>query len=1182
MKIVKKLTALFLVLTAVFSTNLTLRAAPAIGATCYVETNTSCKNSNTGSTYRAVNTIKYLTVRNDGQVCYCIEPGKVFTRTLYKASKPTENATWKALSAAAREGAALTVMFGFPARSAAEMGAPGNHDAYAATQAVIWEYITGERTNPSQPAGSRGKGIMGTPAEAAYWNILSEIKKYQSDSRYTANAETSADLVVLTSASASVEQGIVFFKGKPPEYPVIRTGKIEVYKTGNYGNKLSGAYFKITSTSDFSVNLILGPTNDNGYAVRDQLDFGTYTVTETKFPDGYYAGSYQTSWTVTLNENTPNATVTINAVNEQIPGSCKIVKTSEDGKVDGVSFKIEGNGINKTVTTENGGQIKIDNLKPGIYTVTEITEDKYEPQETRRVTVVSGQTATVTFNNTLKRGNLTVTKTSGDGLNAGIKFHLYGVSYSGLPVDEYAVTDESGRAYFKDVLMGSGYVLEETDTPDRYVIPDSQTAEIEWNKVTEKSFYNSLKKWRLTVTKSDKETGTAQGDASLEGAVYGIYKGGQLIDKYTTDENGQFTTKYYVCGTDWTVREISAGEGYLVTPDSERILGAEPGQYTAEYNSAAMDVCETVKKGSIAIIKHSGDGSTGIETPESGAEFEVFLKSAGSYQNAKETERDILITDSDGYAETKKLPYGVYTVRQIKGLPGKELTEPFDVSITEDGKVYRYIINNADFKSYVEIVKKDAETGKVIPAAGIAFKVRNLATGEYVKQHIVYPTPHDTDIFCTDTTGMLMMPEPLNYGKYEIIEQSTAYGYVLDSEPVPFEIDGTKAVVTVEKFNMPQKGRITVKKTGEIFWSVKYEDGVYMPVYEVRGLAGAEYTVTAAEDIVTPDGTMRYAEGETVDILTTDADGQAVTKELYLGKYEVTETKAPYGTVLNKTPQTVSLTYAGQEIKITGTGVSLYNERQKAEISLKKILQLDESFGIGNNGEILTVKFGLYAAEEITAADGSGFPADGLMDSVYCSENGEAVFKADIPVGAKLYVKEISSDGRYIVSDEIFPAEFVPPDQETVLLKITLNGGEPVVNRIIYGSVKGFKADNETGRGTAGAVFGLFKPDETVFSEETAILTSVSDENGVFEFKNIPCGEWIIKELKAPHGYELNDEEYKIKISENGQTVNITVTNKKIPEIPKTGEDWQPAVLLAAIALSALIIIKIKKRSYEK
>lgn len=1179
MKIVKKFMALLLIFTAVFSTNLTFRAAPAIGSTCYVDSRTPCTNSKSGTAYRAVNSIDYLTVRNDGQVCYCIEPGKVFTRTFYRASKPTENATWKALSAAAREGVALTAMFGFPARSAAQMGAPGNHDAYAATQAVIWEYITGERTNPSQPAGSRGKGIMGTPAEAAYWNILSEIKEYESDSRYTANAETNADLVVLTSASASVEQGIVFFKGKPPEYP-IANGKIQIYKKDSDGNKLSGAEFTVFNSADKQVGKIT--TNTDGYAVLERLEYGKYTVVETAFPTGYYAGNYQTSWTVTLNENTPNATVTINAVNEQIPGSCKIVKTSEDGRIDGVSFKIEGNGINKTVTTNDGGQIKIDNLKPGIYTVTEITEDKYEPQETRRVTVVSGQTSTVTFNNTLKRGNLTVTKTSGDGLNAGIRFHLYGISLSGLEVDEYAVTDESGKAYFNDVPIGSGYVLEETDTPDRYVIPDSQTAEIEWNKVTEKSFYNSLKKWRLTVTKSDKETGTAQGDASLEGAVYGIYKGGQLVDKYTTDENGQFTTKYYVCGNDWTVREISAGSGYLVTQDGERILGAEPGQYTAEYNSAAMDVYETVKKGSIAVIKHSGDGSTGIETPESGAEFEVFLKSAGSYQNAKETERDILVTDSDGYAVSKKLPYGVYTVSQTKGAPGKELMKPFDVSITEDGKVYRYIINNADFKSYVEIVKKDAETGQVIPAAGIAFKVRNLATGEYVKQHIVYPTPHDTDIFCTDTTGMLMMPEPLNYGKYEIIEQSTAYGYVLDSKPVPFEIDGTKAVVTVEKYNMPQKGRITVEKTGEIFCSVAEKDGVYTPVYSVGGLKGAVFTVTAAEDIFTPDGTLRYTKGETVDIITTDADGQAETKELYLGKYEVTETEAPYGTVLNKTPQIVSLDYAGETISVTGTEVSFYNERQKAVISIDKILEQDENFGTGSGGEILSVKFGLYAAEEITAADGSTIPADGLIDTVYCGENGKAVFKADIPVGAKFYVKEISTDGHYLVSDEIFPAEFVPADSETALFSITLNNGEPVINRIIYGSVKGFKADSETGKGISGALFGIFKPDETIFSEDTAVLTVLSDENGIFEFLNVPYGEWIIKELNPAQGYKPNDREYKIQISEDGQTVSITVTNEKIPEIPKTGEDRKITVFLAAFALSVISILILRKRRLQK
>ncbi len=1181
MKHIRKLIASLTALVLLLSFGMTALAAdPSAGDIVYVNTRNDAVNSATGKAYitDTGSAYDYLTVREYNEnPCYCIEKGEVFTRTRYKAVTMSSSSYWNSLSKTARDGIALTAAFGYPAQSAAALGVPSGHDAYAATQAIIWEYQQGYRTSPQNLTDTRHqRTLSGTPAMTAYTNILNKIKAYISDPRYENNIQSTAGFICLTSESGSVEQEIICFYGKTPEFE--NKGKIEIYKKDNLFNWLSDAEFTVY---DSTGNVKYRETTNAGRISISNVPFGTYTVTETKFPDGYYAGSYQTSWTVTLNENTPNATVTINAVNEQIPGSCKIVKTSEDGRVDGISFKIEGNGINKTVTTKDGGQIKIDNLKQGIYTVTEITEDKYEPQETRRVTVISGQTSTVTFNNTLKRGNLTVTKTSGDGLNAGIKFHLYGVSLSGLEVDEYAVTDSTGKAYFTDVPIGSGYVLEETDTPDRYVIPDSQTAEIEWNRVTEKNFYNPLKKWRLTVTKSDKDTGTPQGDASLEGAVYGIYKGGQLTDKYTTDENGQFTTKYYVCGSDWTVREISAGEGYLVTPDSERILGAEPGQYTAEYNSAAMDVYETVKKGSIAVIKHSGDGSTGIETPESGAEFEVFLKSAGSYKNAKEAERDFLVTDSEGYAVSKKLPYGVYTVRQIKGAPGKELMKPFSVSITDDGKVYRYIINNADFKSYVEIVKKDTETGQVIPAAGIAFKVRNLATGEYVKQHILYPTPHETDIFCTDTTGMLMMPEPLNYGKYEIIEQSTAYGYVLDSKPVPFEIDGTKAVVTVEKYNMPQKGRITVEKTGEIFWSVTEKDGKYTPLYEVKGLEGAVFTVTAAEDIVTPDGTLRYTKGETVDIITTDADGQAVTKELYLGKYEVTEAEAPYGTVLNKTPQSVVLTYAGETISVTGTKVSFYNERQKAVISIDKILEQDENFGTGSGGEILSVKFGLYAAEEITAADGSVIPEDGLMDSVYCGENGKAVFKADIPAGTKFYVKEISSDGHYLVSDEIFPAEFVPADSETTLLSITLNNGEPVINRIIYGSVKGFKADSKTGKGISGALFGIFKPDETVFSEETAVLTAISDENGVFEFKNIPYGKWIIKELKPADGYKPNDREYKIQISKNGETVSITVTNEKTPEIPKTGEDRKP-VFLIALVLSVISILMLRKRRTEK
>lgn len=830
-------------------------------------------------------------------------------------------------------------------------------------------------------------------------------------------------------------------------------------------------------------------------------------------------------------------------------GSAKIVKVSEDGKVDGITFRIQGEGIDKTVKTANGGVFQLDNLKPGAYTVTEAEYEQYEPQEVRRITVVSGQVTTVTFSNTLRRGDLTVKKTAEDGLTGGMKFRLYGTSLSGIEVNEYAVTDKNGVATFKDVLIGTGYTLEEVDTPTRYVVPEKQTAAIEWNKVTNKSFDNVLKKFNVTVTKSDSEKGLPQGDASLAGAVYGIYKGNQLIDTYTTDANGQFTTKYYICGDDWTIREISPSEGYLINTESLHI-GAEAKLYTVEYNIAKpLDSYEDIIKGKVAIIKHCDDGTTKIETPEVGAEFEVYLKAAGSYENAKETERDILVCDEHGFAETKDLPYGEYTVRQIKGWDGKELLAPFTVFVSEDGQVYRFLINNAPYEALIEIVKKDAETGKIIPAAGIGFKVRNTDTGEYIVQHINYPTPVDIDIYYTDVSGKLMMPEKLPYGNYEIIEQCTAYGYVLDSSPIAFKVDGEKTIVTVEKFNMPQKGIIRISKSGEIFFSAVETDSVYSLVFADKNLAGATYEITAAEDIITPDGTLRYAKGMVVDTLTTDENGAAESKPLYLGKYTVRETKAPYGMVLNSTPKTVELTYAGETVKLTETAAEFYNERQKASLSLAKILGKDENFNIGDNGEILSVQFGLYAAEDLFAADGSFVPKNGLLEIANCDENGNITFKTDIPVGAKLYVKEIATDSHYILSDEKYPVTFECAGQDTVLVEIRANGGEAIKNDILYGSVKGVKINRETEKPIVGAKFGLFHSDETEFTAENALLIAESGEDGIFVFENVPYGNWLIKELQPADGYLENNEIYPVRISENGQTVGITVVNDRTPEI---------------------------------
>lgn len=1117
-----------------------------------------------------------------GQICYCIEPGTgqhtgdIFTQkdeSFWNNFPPKYNKTIDSDSIKLFIG--RIIQYGYTGNVSTEWRTqnPEGADKLShaiATQLLIWEVIVGERDYDFNhvDTGScnrvteyiRENCPIRSQIMEHYVRIEKSVQNHSKVPSFFARSTSKAQTVEMAWDGKQYISVLHDSNGVLSEYS---------FQSDNPDVSLQVNGNVLTVTSQTALENVITVTAEKKNSVRKGL------ITWT---DGIYVPGKGSQDMVTYTQSVNDPVK--GYLNLKVAyGSAKIEKTSEDGKVDGVSFRIQGNGIDKTVKTANGGQIRIDNLMPGVYTVTEQTENKYEPQEIRRVTVVSGQTATVNFNNKLKRGNLTVIKTSEDGLNEGVKFHLFGTSLSGLVVDEYAVADKSGKAYFKDVLIGSGYTLEEIDTAVRYVVPEKQMAEIEWNKVTNKSFNNILKKWQLTVTKSDKETGTEQGDASLAGAVYGIYKGDQLIDIYTTDKNGQFTTKYYVCDSDWTLRELTPSEGYLVNTEILHI-GTEAKLYTAEYNSTALDALETVQKGKIAVIKHCDDGSTQIETPEKGAEFEVYLKKSGSYENAKESERDILVCDENGFAETKLLPYGIYTVMQTKGWDGKEMMKPFDVFISKNGETYRYLINNAVFKSLIEIVKKDAETGKIIPASGIGFKVRNTDTGEYIVQHINYPTPIDIDTYYTDSTGKLMLPEALSYGNYEIVEQNTCYGYVLDSTPVPFKVDESTTVVTVEKHNIAQKGTITVAKTGEVFSTVSQTDRLCQPVYETKGLQGAVYEITAAEDVYTLDGTLRYAKGAVVDEITTEKDGRATSKPLYLGKYEIREIKAPYGMVLNGESQTIELTYAGQEISITETSAEFCNERQKAEISLAKVLAQDEKFGIGMNSEILSVQFGLFADEDLKAADGSVIPKDSLLEIVSCDENGKAAFNTDIPVGAKLYVKEISADIHYLLSDEKYPVIFEYAGQDVATVNLSVNNGELIENNLIYGTVKGLKIDRETKGTVAGALFGLFHGDETEFTEANAVLTATSDENGIFVFENVPFGNWTVKELQPAPNYLPSDDIYRITVANNNQVIEITAVNDRIPEItppipdiPQTGDDsnlgfW---IGLSAIALGGLI-----------
>ena len=750
-------------------------------------------------------------------------------------------------------------------------------------------------------------------------------------------------------------------------------------------------------------------------------------------------------------------------------------------------------------------------------------------------------------------GNLKLVKTSEDGNVANIEFTVNGDGYS-----KTAKTNSKGEFELTDLVPGKYTVTEHT--PTEYAEQKSKTVNVESGKTATVSFSNVLKKWNLTVTKTDAETKSAQGDASLAGAVYGIYNNGKLVDKYTTDKNGSFTTSYYVCGDNWTLKEIEPSEGYLLD-ETEYHIGAEAKKYTLENNSVSIGVTEDILKGKIAIIKHTDDGSTKIETPEKGAEFQVYLKSAGDYSKAKNTERGVLTCDEYGFAETKNLPYGTYTVHQTKGWNGTEFIADFDVFVNEDGKTYKYLINNASLESYVKIVKVDSETGKQIPYAGAGFQIYN-PDGKLVTMTYTYPNVTEIDTFYTNEDGYLITPESLPYGKgYSVVEVQAPYGYILDSTPVYFDITAENTteengitIVITEKKNTSQKGTITIEKTGEIFSNVissGEEVIIYQPEYSVNGLSGAVFEIYADEDITTPDGTVRAKKDELVSTLKTNTKGTAISKQLYLGKYRVVEKTAPNGFVLNRTINHIELTYSGQNEKVTNTLTSFTNDRQKVVIDLTKILEQDEKFNIGNNNEIFNVSFGLYADEDLKASNGTVIPKDGLLEIITCNEKGKATFTTDLPIGS-YYVKEISTDSHYILSEKKYPVVFEYAGQDTATVHISVNDGEPIENEIIYGTIKGLKIDRETGENIAGALFGLFSINETEFTEETAILTGKSNEEGIFTFENVPYGEYIVRELKPAEGYLPNEENYQATVSEDEEVIEITVKNDKTPELGTT------------------------------
>lgn len=737
----------------------------------------------------------------DGPACYCIEPG--VPRNLYRSYESYGEDYWDTFPAEYNrtiDGRTMKTLlgrimqYGYQGNLSLDWRSQNKADAdklahMMATQVLVWETVVGERDadfNHVDPGSADAvKSVYRTSHplysrfSAYYDSIEASVKKHTVVPSFMDRSEEDAQTVELS------------WDGS--RYTATLTDTNSVLSEYAFSSAQSDMTFAVDG-NDLTISAETAPADGVTItAVRNNTRQGVVV-----WSDGHYGPDGTMQDVVTFRDTVSDPMYAYLHLKVGY-GSVKIIKTSEDGKVSGISFTVSGNGTEQTVTTNADGEMQLDDLRPGVYTVTEQSNDRYEPQEVRQVTVISGQVATVAFHNTLKRGSLEVIKTSEDHLIEGVKFHLTGASLSGLPVDEYAVTDSTGKAVFSDVLIGTGYVLSEVDTDVRYVIPEDQTAAVEWSKVTHKSIHNVLKKWNATVTKSDSATGTPQGDAKLSGAVYGVYKGGQLVDTYVTDGNGQFTTVYYACGDDWTIREITPSEGYLLD-STVYPVGAEPQRYTAEYNPIALDVTEQVIRGGVALTKVDKDYP---ENKLEGAVFEVYRDSNRNQELDAEDELLGTMEELGGgeYALTG-LCYGGYFAKEAQAPEGFYLDEnAYYFAITTD--VETVTVENEAGKGFVNAAQvgslrivKTSSDGKL---EGFSFRVTG-ANG------------YD-QVFQTDAEGFILV-EGLRIGDYTVSEvrDSSSDGYLLPADKTASVFEG--AVTEVEMHN-EKKPALEVPQTGD-------------------------------------------------------------------------------------------------------------------------------------------------------------------------------------------------------------------------------------------------------------------------------------------------------------------------------------------------------------------------------
>ena len=968
-------------------------------------------------------------------------------------------------------------------------------------------------------------------------------------------------------------------------------GYIAIKKTNADPTKgsypLTGAVFTIYS-GNTAVDTVTIAADGTGKSKA--LPLGTYTVREITAPQGFVAAADQTVNITAANAVNGVVNVSITVPNMPQMGKVRVQKTNADDSLGshslaGAVFEVRDSAgtLVDTITTDNTGKAESKELVLGTYSVNEITAPNgFVLNSTpKNVTISYGsQTAAVIYGdvnipNKPQAGQITVQKTNadsnmGDYALSGAVFEIY----SGDTVVDTLTTDADGKAVSKLLRLGA-YIIKEKAAPEGFVLNTAaydvelayagQTIEVVYESVT---VPNKPQTGTITITKRDAETGAEpQGEATLDGAVFEILDTeGNVLHTLTADTD-MVTSPELPLGS-YVVREKTPPLGYTLNENEYPVVIEYAGQ-TVEIVEKAVTVENTVIRGRISIIKYAefGYGSNKETRPLAGTEFTITRKADGELI-------ETLTTDASGYAMSDTLLYGTYTVTEIKGIDSHKLVEPFDVTIDVDEKVFAYALEDEAFQSEVKIAKLDAETGKIIPAAGVQFRIKD-ADGVWIVQRQLYPTPADITVFETAADGNEVVQKAAQVVR-------AGEGYLLGAEPIPFSVGKDGKTIEVECPNTPVMGKITVKKTGPTFTGVTETESEFGMVktatYSDIPLEGAVFEIRAKTDIKTPDGTLKLSAGEVADTVTTGSDGSAVSKALYLGEYEVVETTAPEGYLLDTEPHAVTLRYKDQYTAIVSAQVGIRDDAPNVELTLIKRAELfhaEEAKIITGPGEGFT--FGLYTDEQILGENSALLPKDTLVYVGSTDAEGNLQVHENVPFGKYRFVELAVPEG-YIISKDVYPIALVYGSPSTETVRVAANDGNPIINELITGKIRIIKlderyrapnllqrifggGDTEADYRLAGAVFEVSNKELGVSIELT------TDANGEALSPELPVGTYVIRETKAPAGFELSGQEYEAVITADSDEVLEYVCKNSPKQVHITKVSSVDGRLLAGAAL---------------